>query len=398
MRGLRKLGAVMMSLCIGTSLFTGCTNAEKVSAPQIEETQAVQEAESETKQKATEEVQEKAETEPRTIVDQAGNEIVLPDKVERVVISSLWPLPSVYCLFQGSGEGLVGMHPASKSAAEFSLLPQIAPEVYETQTSFIENGEMNIEELLKLQPDIVFGSNAAEYEMAAKAGITYVQFNANPKGDGNAIESVGSWLKLLGEIFEKEDRAEEIMAEGYKALDEIQTVTKTIAEEEKVRALMIFKYAEGRIEVAGKGHFGDFWITSSGAVNVAGEIQGTKEVNMEQIYKWNPDKVYITNFSSHMPEDLYDNIIQGHDWSSVKAVQDKEVHKIPLGMYRWYPPSSDTPLMLKWLAKTNYPELFEHIQMDEEVKAYYQKFYGMELTAEQIKGIFTPSRDAAKGV
>lgn len=393
MKAFKKLSVVIMSLCIGVSTFTGCQDSQKPVAS-VEVAAPLEEQPKE----AVEEVKEEVQKKERKIVDQAGNETVLPEKVERVVISSLWPLPSVYCLFHGSAQGLVGIHPASKSAAEFSLLPQIAPEIYDAETSFIQNGEMNIEELLKLKPDIVFGSNPAEYDMVTKAGITYVQFNANPKGDGNAIESVGSWLKLLGEIFEKEDRAEEIMAEGYKVLEEIQTTTQTIKEEDKVRALILFKYEEGKIEVAGKGHFGDFWLTSTGAVNVASEIQGTKEVNMEQIYQWNPDKIYITNFSSHLPEDLFDNTVKGHDWSSVKAVQSKEVHKVPLGMYRWYPPSSDTPLMLKWMAKTNYPALFEAIDMDEEVKTYYKKFYELELTPEQIEGIFSPSREAAKGV
>ena len=48
---------------------------------------------------------------------------------------------------------------------------------------------------------------------------------------------------------------------------------------------------------------------------------------MEQIYEWDPDIIYITNFSPYQPEDLINNTIEGNDWSSVKAVKEGKVYK-----------------------------------------------------------------------
>ena len=335
----------------------------------------------------------------RTIIDQVGNEVVLPEKIERVVITSLWPLPSVYTLFQGSAEGLVGMHPAAKAAAEGAMLGKVA-DLSGVETSFIQDGQINAEELMKLDPDVVFylGTNTEEYEILKKAGIPAVGFIANPTGDGNAIEAVSSWMEQLGVIFQKEDRAEEIKEMGYQVLEEVQAKVEDIIEEEKERVLILYRYSDEELTVAGDGHFGDFWIEATGGINAADEIKGTAAVNMEQIYTWNPDKIFITNFSSRMPEDLMDNTIDNADWGSVKAVQDGEVYKIPLGMYRWYPPSSDTPLMLEWFAKQMYPEKFEDVDMNTEVKEYYSEFYGIELTDEDVTTIFNPSREAANGV
>ncbi len=335
----------------------------------------------------------------RTIIDQVGNEVVLPEKIERVVITSLWPLPSVYTLFQGSAEGLVGMHPAAKAAAEGAMLGKVA-DLSGVETSFIQDGQINAEELMKLDPDVVFylGTNTEEYEILKKAGIPAVGFIANPTGDGNAIEAVSSWMEQLGVIFQKEDRAEEIKEMGYQVLEEVQAKVEDITEEEKERVLILYRYSDEELTVAGDGHFGDFWIEATGGINAADEIKGTAAVNMEQIYTWNPDKIFITNFSSRMPEDLMDNTIDNADWGSVKAVQDGEVYKIPLGMYRWYPPSSDTPLMLEWFAKQMYPEKFEDVDMNTEVKEYYSEFYGIELTDEDVTTIFNPSREAANGV
>ena len=357
-------------------------------------------AQTETNTQATTEATTTEETSgERTIVDQVGNEVVLPEKIERVVITSLWPLPSVYTLFQGSAEGLVGMHPAAKAAAEGSMLSKVA-DLSGVETSFVQDGQINAEELMKLNPDLVLynGASTDEYEILQKAGIPAVGFVANPSGDWNAIESVSSWMELLGNIFQKEDRATEIKEMGYEVLEEVQAKVSDIPEEEKERVLVLYRYSDEKMTVSGSGHFGNFWIEAVGGINAAGDVEGSPEVNMEQIYAWNPDKIFITNFSSAMPEDLLNNAVDGDDWSSVKAVQDGEVYKIPLGMYRWYPPSSDTPLMLKWLAQKVYPEKFADMDIETEVKDYYKEFYNIELTDEDVTTIFNPSREAADGV
>lgn len=118
---------------------------------------------------------------------------------------------------------------------------------------------------------------------------------------------------------------------------------------------------------------------------------------MEQIYKWNPEIIYITNFTDVQPEDLYNNTIDGQDWSKVKAVQNKQVYKIPLGIYRWFPPCGDSPLMLKWLAQKNYPKIFNDYKIEDEIKTYYKEFYDYELTDDEVNKILNPSRAASEG-
>jgi iron complex transport system substrate-binding protein len=119
-------------------------------------------------------------------------------------------------------------------------------------------------------------------------------------------------------------------------------------------------------------------------------------VNMEQIYQWDPEIIYITNFSETMPEDLMGNKVKGQDWSRIRAIKEKKVYKIPLGIYRWYPPCTDSPLMLKWMARKNHPEKFQEMSIEKEIKTYYQKFYKYQLNEKQIKRILNPPREAAR--
>ena len=107
------------------------------------------------------------EGETRIVVDHTGREIEIPAEINRIVISSLLPLPSVYSLFEGSAEKLVGIHPSSMAAAENSILPKVVPDILDVNTDFLQGGELNIEELLNLKPDVVFYSanNTEEYHL-----------------------------------------------------------------------------------------------------------------------------------------------------------------------------------------------------------------------------------------
>ena len=150
---------------------------------------------------------------------------------------------------------------------------------------------------------------------------------------------------------------------------------------------------------SGAKFFGQWWCDAVGAVNVAQELttDNSVEVNMEQVYAWNPDTIIVTNFTAAQPEDLMNNTIGNYDWSTVAAIQNGRVFKMPLGMYRSYTPGADTPVTLLWLAKSVYPELFEDIDITERARSYYKDVFGVELTDEQIASIFTPTSAAAGG-
>lgn len=393
---MKKRLTSLLVFCMCFMLLAGCAQAPAPGNPPEQQEKTSKES----AQKDAAQPEKAAKTDTRTIVDQAGNTVEIPGKIERVVITSLWPLPSVYVLFQGSADKLVGMHPASLSAAKYSMLTTVAPEVSKVETGFIKNGEINIEELLSLKPDVVLYSatNKAEKEILGKAGIPAVGFSTTIE-KFNTVETINSWVELLGEVFQEQDKVPGITEYGREVYDQIQERIANVAQENKPKVLILFKYSDTQFQTSGSNFFGQYWCDAAGAINVASELKGMADINMEQVYEWNPDIIYITNFSKYMPEDLYNNTtLDGHDWSGVKAVKEKRVYKYPLGMYRWYPPSSESALSLWFQAKTNYPELFKDIDLEQIVKDYYQKFYHIELTDENVHQIFNPAREAADGV
>ena len=351
---------------------------------------------------AAETTDESAESELRVITDHAGNEVTLPDEINRIVVTDTLPLPSVLSLYLDSAEKLVGISPVSMSAAKAGLLSELYPEILDADTSFFENSELNIESLLALEPDLVFynAQNKELGESLVSAGLTAVAVSVT-KWDYNAADTFDAWMDLLADIFpEEKEKAEAAKEYGEKVEEEIQDKTDELKDEEKKNVFFLFNYSDTALVTSGKNFWGQYWCDAINAVNVGEEIEAERSnasVNMEQVYSWNPEIIFISNFTKAMPEDLYNNTIGDNDWSSVSAVKNEQVYKMPLGAYRSFTPGADTPMTLMWLAKTVYPDLFEDVDMTEEVENYYKEVYNIELTDEQVAQMYTPSADAANG-
>ncbi len=345
-------------------------------------------------------IQEEKNSGTHVIVDHAGYEVEVPYEIDRIAVGGILPLPSVLAVFFDSAEKIVGMAPNSMSAAKNGLLGELYPEILNAKTDYINGSEVNLEELMKLEPDVVFynASQAEQGEQLRNAGFAAVAISVN-KWEYNAIETLNEWIKLLSELFPENDKADVVAAYSEKMYDLIQERVANLSEEERERVFFLYKYTDTSMETSGEKFFGQFWADAVGAVNVAKELGTDNQVaaNMEQVYVWDPSMIFISNFTEAMPEDLYTNAIGNYDWSAIDAVKNEKAFKMPLGMYRSYTPGVDTPVTLLWFAKTTYPELFADIDIVEETKTYYQEVFGIELNDAQAASIFAPNADAGSG-
>lgn len=341
---------------------------------------------------------EQADT--HTITDQDGFEVTLPRQINRIVVCDILPLPSVLAVFFDSAEKIVGISGTSMNAAENSLLGQLYPEILNAETGFIDGSTVNAEELMKLQPDVVF-YNASRKELGEtlrKAGFPAVAMSVN-KWEYNCIETLNNWIALLSQLFPENDKTQVVADYSNKMYDLVQERVSTIPEDQREKAFFLYQYSETNLLTSGKLFFGQWWADAIGVKNVAEELStdNSVAVNMEQIYAWNPSLIFITNFTTADADTLYNNTVGTYNWSVVDAVENQRVYKMPLGMYRSYTPGVDTPVTLLWLAKTAYPNLFEDIDIIGETKAYYQEVFGIELTDDQAASIFTPTAQAGTG-
>ena len=67
--------------------------------------------------KTSESAEQPSGSEMITLIDDRGIEVTFPKNPQRVVISSILPLTSVYCLYRSGPKNLVGIPAAAMSAA-----------------------------------------------------------------------------------------------------------------------------------------------------------------------------------------------------------------------------------------------------------------------------------------
>ena len=333
-------------------------------------------------------------TYPYTVTDQAGRNVTIEKKYERVAFSSVRPLPAAYFAVTGNIDTLVGMNPSSLTAAQVSMFSVLCPEILSVETGFVTGNETNIEELMKLNPEIVFCLNTNSDEITAleAVGITAVGLETNGT---DAIEIFAQWAELIGQVMGEQNRAAEIIDYSREVAQQVKTIAATIPQNERKTALFLYQDEGGTIRVGGSNLYSQYWIETIGAVNAAAGVNNVAEVSMEQIMSWNPEYIFITNFTTVQPDDLLGNKIEGQDWSQIKAVKDGNVYKNPLGTYRWFTPTSDSALMLKWVAQKVYPDYYNSYDIVQEVKDHYQTYYGYALNEKELEMIFKPSSDAA---
>lgn len=333
-----------------------------------------------------------------TVVDHMDNTVEVPAEINRIVVCDIYPLPSVLAVFFDSAEKIVGMAEPSMTAAQNSLLSELYPEILNAETGFIDGTNVNIEELLKLEPDVVFyGAGSAQLgQQLLDAGIPALAISPGKWGY-DAIETLNNWILLLSQLFPENDRTQLVSDYSAEIYNRVQERVSGLSDEERERIFFLFQYNDTTITTSGQKFFGQWWADAIGAVNVGEEMEtdNSTAVNMEQIYAWNPQRILITNFNAAQPEDLYENTVGSYDWSEIDAVKNQKVNKMPLGMYRSYTCGVDTPVTLLWLAQTVYPDLFSDIDIIEETKNYYKNVFGVDLTDEQAGEIFTPPSEAS---
>ena len=327
-----------------------------------------------------------------TVVDHGGNTVEVPNEINRIVIDQIPILSTYMAYFEGSAPKLVGFAGSFKDIITKTALKNIAPELFKSSDTVYAQSDLNIEEIIKLKPDVIFynAQNKEHAEILKKSGIPAVGFaTIGASTPADPIERYKEWLRLLEDVFGEKGKMDNFIAEGDKIVADVTERIAKVDEKDRPDTMILWKYANGVPMVAGKGSFGDFWLQRLKVKNLAGETKGFAQVSMEQIYKWNPSLLFLDGpgLLDMIPSDVMENKVEGADFSTIKAVKDKRVYNTTLGMWNWFTPNPDGPLVLAWLASRTYPEQFKDYPLEDTIRKYYKDFYGYDVTDEEMKGM-----------
>lgn len=326
------------------------------------------------------------EDETRTIIDLGGNNVTLPsvEDIKRVVIISP-PTTSILLGVIPDTEMIVGVNSRAFTTANTDIVQELFPNWSGVETAFVSEGFVsNTEELLNLDPDIVFYYGESQKSGIENLGIPTVDFMI--KGENNPETVTIGWDNLMREIFDLEGSTS-LEQEWEKSNQKAQEVLSNYTREKK-SALFLFSNTGGVITVYGSGTYADTWFEKSYLINSAAEVHGQAEISMEQLYEWDPDYIYV--FIGNPASVMLQNKTQGQDWSLLSAYKNNTIIDMPQAAYSWGAPCSDSPLMPLWMISRSYPDLLSTDKFKVLFSEYYKRMYDITLTDELITDVLSP--------
>ncbi len=378
------LMAASMAGCGAADNSTEQTSADVSEAAQ--ETAAEAQSESDT---ASEETASEASEGTHTVIDHAGREVEVPDNVTRVVIDQIPILSTYTAYFGGEAPHIVGFCGAFKDTISKTVLKDIAPELMETADTVYAQSDLNIEEIMKLEPDVILynAGNTAHQEIFEQSGIPAVGFATvgnDVAGPADPPVRYTQWLRLLEDVFGEDGKMDGFISAGEDIISDVETRIADIPEENRPSATILAMYANGVPSVAGGNFFGSYWLDRLGLKNPAAEagLMANAQVNVEQIFEWDTDILYLggPGLFPYSKEDVVNDRVEGLDLTSMSAVKNGRVYDTTLGMWNWYTPNPDAPLVYAWMACNAYPDEFADYPLEDTIRDYYKQWYGYDVT------------------
>ena len=319
----------------------------------------------------------------RTVTDQLGRTVAVPDKIDRAVILQHQTLDILIQL--GVTDKVVGILEKWDK-----YLPGAAKCIKNIDKMPTPGGlkNVNMEALLALKPDIVFVTHYAPKDMISQisdAGIPVVaislyaagyeqtsKLNPELKDAEKAYnEGLKESIEIIADIFGKREQGQKLINVIKANQDILKAHLGIVPEAERVRCYM----ARSNLRTYGRGKYTSVIMERAGGVNVAAaEIVGYKEVSMEDVLRWNPEVIFI----QWRHRKVKDQLVNDPAWKEVSAVKNKKVYICPEYVKPWgHCLPESMALGELWMAKTLYPEKFKDVDLDSMVQSYYKEFYGI---------------------
>lgn len=372
---MKKFLSAVLTACMLTVLVTGCGSSTGTGTTSQGDGSQAQNSQAAVDEKGT-----------HKVTDQAGNTVEVPNKITRVVIDQIPILSTYMSYFKGSAPYIVGYCGSFKDTITKTVLKDIAPELMKSSDTVYAQSDLNIEEIMKLNPDVILynANNASHAQILKESGIPSIGFaTVGASTDADPIDRYQQWLELLEDVFNKDGKMNDFKSAGNAIVADVEKRIAAVPQDKRPSAMILWKYSDGVPQVSGNGTFGTFWLKRLGVKDVVvDEAKGFTQVNMEQVYRWDPDILFLDGpgLLSLRTADVIENRVQGTDFSTLSAVKNKRVYDTTLGMWNWFTPNPDAPLVYAWLACKTYPEVFADYPLEQTIKDYYQKWYGYTVT------------------
>jgi len=309
-------------------------------------------------------------------------QVTVPQVVTRV--ASSWEAQNSVIAMLGFADNIVATTRAAKSTPGFKKL---VPSIVDVPLAIGGDGGLNVEELMRLRPEVLFMSSeppAHQRAQLERAGVAIASFRAN------AIAAIVERVGITGEILggTASERAREYQAYFKRNVDLVSAALASLAPSDRIS---LYHSVGSPLNTSGRPSLNQDWMDLAHIRNVAEHwtIPGSRttgDVSIEAIIAADPD-IIIAMRAGDARE-----MLNNPKWRNLRAVKTGRVYANPRGMFWWCRETSETALQFLWLASVAYPEQMAHIDLREETRQFYRRFYHYELSDAELSEFLHPSQ------
>lgn len=365
--------------CSSNEESTAQNNVESKNSTQVDKVQVNTEANSASMDSDGE--QQENNIKMREITGLDGEKILLPpaSEIKRVVVMYPEIISVLYDVIPDE-QLIVGANQYAYSPCNEEILDLMYKNWRNVETSFMpqDSYSANVEELLKLKPDLIIYDKDWQGEGMDKIDVPLINMNANNYSFNSEKMTIDT-EKLFREIFDV--NGESVIDKQW---EEANEVASEIFSNNNVQKSVLFVWGNNdQISVMGKGTYIDMFCDKLNLKNVADELESFPNVNIEQIYSWNPDYIFTVN------KDVYDTITndKDKDWSKLSAFKNNNIYEVPTTLGYWNATNSDSPMMIYFLINKLYPNALSNDELYNILIKYYRDVHNVELDSELVKDI-----------
>jgi len=315
----------------------------------------------------------------RTITYYGNQTITVPWKINRIACG--WNAQNSVIAMLGYGDKIVATTDMIKASPIFT---KFEPTIKDAVICFISSGELNMEALLSVRPELAFMSIASGARRLQAMGIAVASLKANSMK--NLVERALITGQILGD--DAYQRARKYV-DYYN--ENVRKVTGKISKIPQEQRVKVYHSLGNPLMTCGSPSLVQDWMDLAGAINVAENWKLIKtgmmslgNANLEQIIAADP-AVIVCMRAEHAQA-----INTDARWGVIRAVKDGKVYINPSGMFPWCRETSEEALQFLWLAKTIYPTHFQDVDMARETKRFYKQFYGYDLSDDDVRTFLYP--------
>ena len=314
-------------------------------------------------------------------LDSAGRKVQVPKDIQ--TIAALDSFSGEVMVLIGAGDKMSACPNGIKSDA---LLQQIDPGLKD-KTVVQSGGDINAEELLKLNPDVILIKQDMYNTKSIKGKLDKLDIPYLVVGYTDMTQQI-ALIRMIGELTGgASETAANGIADYYQEV--IEKVTEDAAKIPAGEKVSVYHCMNGTSMTDGLDSIGYDWITAVGCevVSAGEDLQNDGKnyyATAEQLFIWDPD-VIITQET-----ETADSLLKEDTWNGLRAVEEKRVYHLPVGATRWGQEGDmETFFAMIWLGKTVYPDYYTDFDLKQEVTNFYKEYENLTIHDESYQQILS---------